>query len=352
MEAEVPRQDRSAIQLVAGNEFLQEYQSSSSFLIDQIWPEKACGFIAGIPKTYKSWLALDLAVSVVTGTSFLGFPIRRSGPVIYLDGESIPGMLQDRLRLLIAGRGLDADAVHDLHIHSGRPVRLDSEEELEELGFAVFSLGAQLVVIDPLVRFHGCDENRADEIAAFLGGLRGISNKCGTGFVVVHHFTKSPPSSKRINGNHMRGSGDLYGWMDCAIYTRHDGQNIQAQFESRYSLAPDPLKMHPVITDERAEIALLDSRGSSSAKGRCLIDLLSRHPEGLSGYQIREALGVSNSRLGQLVGSIQGQVTLEIEEASHGQRVDRTYKILPVVHKDESSLESNLDALVSGGEDE
>jgi len=42
-----------------------------SWLIQQLWGRAAVGFLAGAPKSCKSWLALDMAVSVASGTACL-----------------------------------------------------------------------------------------------------------------------------------------------------------------------------------------------------------------------------------------------------------------------------------------
>jgi chromosomal replication initiation ATPase DnaA len=43
-----------------------------TWLIDQLWADQAVGVIGGGPKLGKSWLALDMAVSIASGTPCLG----------------------------------------------------------------------------------------------------------------------------------------------------------------------------------------------------------------------------------------------------------------------------------------
>src|SRR5690606_36145482 len=58
------------------------------WIIDGIWSRGACGFIAGQPKTFKTWTSMDLAFSVATGHDFLGhFTIKNPGPVLYIQEE-------------------------------------------------------------------------------------------------------------------------------------------------------------------------------------------------------------------------------------------------------------------------
>jgi hypothetical protein len=53
------------------------------WLIEQLWGESAVGVIGGAPKCSKTWLGLDMALSVATGTACLGkYAVPRAGPVL------------------------------------------------------------------------------------------------------------------------------------------------------------------------------------------------------------------------------------------------------------------------------
>src|SRR6184192_4079920 len=43
--------------------------SSAPWLIDQLWTAHAVGIIGGTPKSYKTWMALEMAVSVASGSA-------------------------------------------------------------------------------------------------------------------------------------------------------------------------------------------------------------------------------------------------------------------------------------------
>src|ERR1035437_9398184 len=51
----------------------------TQWLVEDLWTEQAVGILGGEPKCCKSFLALDVAVSVASGTACLRqFPVRRS----------------------------------------------------------------------------------------------------------------------------------------------------------------------------------------------------------------------------------------------------------------------------------
>jgi len=54
------------------------------YLIDDLIPMAAVGTIAGVPETFKSWLAQSIAVAVAKGDGeVLGRPVVAQGPVGY-----------------------------------------------------------------------------------------------------------------------------------------------------------------------------------------------------------------------------------------------------------------------------
>src|SRR5204862_1412507 len=119
----------------------------------------------------KSWLGLDLAVSVASGTDCLGaFPVDAPGPVlIYLAEDPLP-----RVRERIASctlRHLPLDKI-PLHVITAAALRLDDPGDRDRLTATVARLAPRPVLRDPLVRLHSGDEKDAIYIAqqlAFLG---------------------------------------------------------------------------------------------------------------------------------------------------------------------------------------
>jgi RecA-family ATPase len=67
------------------------HANQPAWLIEGLWSAQAVGIIGGEPKCGKSFLALDLAVSVASGTACLRrFPTRECGPVLLFAAEDAP----------------------------------------------------------------------------------------------------------------------------------------------------------------------------------------------------------------------------------------------------------------------
>src|ERR1022692_782585 len=74
----------------------------TQWLVEDLWTEQAVG-IGGEPKCCKSFLALDVAVSVASGTACLRqFPVRRSGPVLLFPAEDSLAVVRQRLEGIAA----------------------------------------------------------------------------------------------------------------------------------------------------------------------------------------------------------------------------------------------------------
>ena len=62
---------------------IPEEEQDQRWLVQQLWGESAVGIIGGAPKCCKTWLGLDLALSVATGTACLGkYAVPQPGPVL------------------------------------------------------------------------------------------------------------------------------------------------------------------------------------------------------------------------------------------------------------------------------
>jgi RecA-family ATPase len=70
----------------------------TQWLVQGLWSDEAVGILGGEPKCCKSFLALDLAVSVASGTPCLRrFAVRRTGPVLLFPAEDSLAVVRRRL---------------------------------------------------------------------------------------------------------------------------------------------------------------------------------------------------------------------------------------------------------------
>jgi hypothetical protein len=189
------------------------------WLVDHLVPAQGVTFLAAPPKSFKSWLALDLCIAVLTGGLFLG---RRTDAaddavVVYVNAEGRPARLRSRVLKLLAGRDVDVREIAErlILIPSAR-LRLDAADDvnglLQELGKIGKPIAA--IVFDPLAQFHLADENSVKEMGPILRVLRRMSEEFETAVIVAHHATKV---AKDGSWDPLRGTSSLRGFHDGLI---------------------------------------------------------------------------------------------------------------------------------------
>jgi|GEM_PF-499246 len=227
--------------------------ATARWLVRDLWTGQGVGIIGGHPKVGKSWLGLDLAVSVASGTPCFGhYAVEDPGPVLVFLAEDAPGAVRARIEGLCTHRGLVLDEL-PVTVVDAPVLRLDTPRDQRRLRAAIVRLRPRLLVLDPLVRLHGGNENSAQTIAALLGFLRDLQRTYGVAIVLAHHLSKRASSHP---GQALRGSGDLHAWGDSNVYLDRQDGLIVVTPEHRSELAGDPFHLRLVATDGGAETHL------------------------------------------------------------------------------------------------
>ena len=212
------------------------------WLIQELWGEQAVGILGGEPKTGKSILGLELAVAVASGRPCMDhFVVEQPGPVLLFPAEDAADTVRSRLEAITTAAGVDLQDL-DLHIIDVPVLRLDLARDRDGLNDTVAALRPRLLILDPLVRLHQCDENAVSEIAPMLAWLRQLQRLYQTAVLLVHHARKGGASRP---GQALRGSSELHAWGASNLYLRRKNKAILLTVEHRNAPAcPDmPLQL-------------------------------------------------------------------------------------------------------------
>jgi hypothetical protein len=252
----------------------------------------------------KSTLALDLAVSVASATACLGrFEVHTPGPVlVYLAEDALP-RIRDRVAQLCQHRGLLLPGLA-LHVVTAPSLRLDLERDRRALQQTLSSLRPTLLILDPLVRLHRLDENSTSDVSGLLGFLREVNRRYQVALVLVHHMAKR---SRRDLGQALRGSSDLYAWLDSACYlVRLADHRLRLTVEHRAAPSPDPLLLRLAGGDGEPLRLLIDNdHPAPSPLTEAVRTQLLRAAQPLSRTTLRQQLRVNNARLGEALHSLE-----------------------------------------------
>ncbi len=181
-------------------------------LIRGILPADAVGMLWGEPGSFKSFLALDWALSVASGLDWLGHAAKHR-VVWYLAGEG-HAALRHRVAAWRQARNYSGPV---RLMHSRRAVLLDSDDAerspglVQLLGLIQAGGAPDLIVVDTLARSMVGDESATRDASRFVAALdelvaetRRAGRACTV--VLVHHSRK--------DGNVYRGSSVLRGASD------------------------------------------------------------------------------------------------------------------------------------------
>lgn len=238
--------------------FLLKNIKKPKYLVQGILTEGACGFIAGEPKSYKSWVGLDLALSVATGADFLGqFRVLNPGPVLYIQEEDPPTTMKNRSAKVWVSKSTDKfelqkgdeaglywlppeqDELFDPNINAmiQKGVILSNEAwqiHLDEvLAAGMDNEPYRLMIIDTLMMTAGeVDENRSQEMTTkIFKPLKVLSRKHNVAVLVIHHMGKSEKSRP---GQRMLGAVANHAWAEDSIYLARSGlKDIRIDLESK-----------------------------------------------------------------------------------------------------------------------
>jgi hypothetical protein len=215
-------------------------------------PCSGCPLSSGLPVHLRpNWLstiaetrslALDLALSVATGTPALGrYEVPGPGPVLLFAAEDTPSALRSRLEGLCGHRNLAIDTVA-VNLILASTLRLDMAQDQERLSETVARYRPRLLVLDPFVRLHRIDENRALEVSGVLAYLRQLQREEHVAILVVHHARKAGAESSQA-GLSLRGSGDFYAWGDAYLHLRKRRTTLEMIIEHRNAARPEPVEL-------------------------------------------------------------------------------------------------------------
>lgn len=211
------------------------------WLVDEIWTQGACGIIAGGPKSFKSFISLDMAFSIATGSLFLGkYRVKDPGPVLYIQEEDSLPTIGKRLGEIAQGRAPEYHPHSVLQIIEGvsgkkqlmwgppqmppiyakvrRGLILSEPEWQEWLDEELSKREYKALMLDPMMMLVGdIEENRyADMTNRFFRPLKQLAEKYQVAIVLIHHTKKAGHMGRR--GTALLGSQAAHAWTEDMLH--------------------------------------------------------------------------------------------------------------------------------------
>jgi hypothetical protein len=165
------------------------------------WPSGTYGVHGAEQKAQKTWNAIDLAVSVASGTPWLGaFPVDDPGAVIVFAGEGGEASILRRIDAVAESRGVTADHLR-IAVCSRAP-HLSDSLHLSLFAEALDLYRPRLVVLDPL--YLAAKGAKLGDLYAMGAMLERPQHMCSDAdaalFVVTHHNRAEGRGAHRLTG--------------------------------------------------------------------------------------------------------------------------------------------------------
>jgi archaellum biogenesis ATPase FlaH len=237
-------QERS-IQIHDAVTFINETLETKQPIIDGgILPQNSIAIVGGISKQGKSIFVLNMAIQIAQGKPFLAqFNVPQPRRVIYLQAEISAQSMQSRLRKMLSAidYGLNNQR---LFIVNQKGLKLDRPRDVAKVDETIKRYGANVLILDPLYKFHGGDENRVNDMTRLFDGLDRLITQHNISIVLVHHFGK--PVEGREGSTAFRGSSAITDYADSYLMLRRksgdESRNyMKLSFELRNEEEPPTL---------------------------------------------------------------------------------------------------------------
>ena len=314
----------------------------------------------------KTWLALDLAVAMRTGGTWLGRAVERCDDPVLIVSETRPSIIARRMTMLSRGRGVDVrevmggvdvtgDAITVMPVADLNRISAEAAEKARRShardsvaaavaaghraavggGRNVLALLAllerewSLVILDTVRMCMAGDENSSEAAARFTAGAREIAQTTGAIVLAAHHTGKGSVGG---DSRSARGSVELTAGPDALLTVDADGSSDpRVHYTLRAREAPDA-QAYRLVTggDDGAEWARITTdvvadapkRRDAEAIESAVLGALRIERE-MTATQLRSAVGVSGARMADVLAGLLADRRITRRRAlRHGKRVE------------------------------
>lgn len=313
---DAPLDDAPPLVVKTAHVLIEEAVHEVPHLINPLLPEEGILVVAGHSGTYKTWHGLQLCLDGALGIPWLDHPeLKHPEPfsTLYVNKEMGSRMLGQRLRAIARNdryaKHADYDRVIRERIFFADESVIDFLEAIqrERIESTILDLGVRFVVLDSFSMCWSGDENSSSEVGRLYSQLRGITERTGVAWGLIHHLLKPAGIRKKEHVQFsVRGSGQIMQQADAALvlaayedevrtsetrqlsvihakartslelpgflseFDTHSGEYVSMKYTGRISDAKaasasgakgDPIKMGAWVTSKLLEMSAMHPKG-------------------------------------------------------------------------------------------
>ena len=184
-----------------------------NWLIKDILVDGGIATIYGESGSTKSFLAIDLALHLASGSEWFGLPVSREIPVVYTALEGFRGVAK---RILGWCKKNGTSPTKMLTTHDTLLLGQNGSVENFISHYKKKQFHSGMVIIDTLnMACPNIEENSASEMSGVIRKAKLITEQLNSTVLIIHHSGKDESRG-------MRGSSSLKASMDTIIYVKKD----------------------------------------------------------------------------------------------------------------------------------
>lgn len=169
-------------------------EAPAEFLIEDWIRAGSYGVLGAQYKAGKTFLVIEAALSIITGTPFLGIVPCKVGRVAMMHNEGDLVEFTDRLHAVAAFKkiALTDEVLDRLMVQEGA-TRMDRPDEVARLYENLEGFRPDLLTLDPWYMSAGdeADGKTLSKMGAVLGNLQGIAQELSSALLVTAHWNQS-----------------------------------------------------------------------------------------------------------------------------------------------------------------
>lgn len=256
---------REVLRHVYASDLISSVRKPPGWLINGFWANQSQGMIAGEPKTFKSFLSMDMAISIASGTPFLGSHAVKQGTALIVQEENDDEIMKDRLVKIMHAKGMVPERkikevgtnTFNIKFPTELPLifinrkgfLLDNEDHIKDVTDLIIHENVKLLILDPFYTMFDGNINDIQSVNSVLRTLTRLNTDLKVSIMLVHHNHKQNTNAKFAlrAGQRMLGSMGMHAWTASALYlsrVEEERNTIKIEKEFRAFSDSDTVKVN------------------------------------------------------------------------------------------------------------
>ena len=210
---------------MSAKELLDSEIKKPEWLVENLIAEGGIVLFGGEPASFKSYLALIIAVFGANEMKILDTFKTKKFRTLIIDEENRLPRIKERLIKIIKGEEIENENM-EIYFIANQGFKFDymysgQKKQIEKV---LNEIKPDLVILDSMVRMMLGDENSSKDVRRIFDNIKSLNLIHNCAWLLLHHTRKTLGNSSKI-GLDLRGSGDFMAMADEVIMLNRKNKN-------------------------------------------------------------------------------------------------------------------------------